>query len=120
MSSVWPPPPEYQPQIAAYPPSLRHRLASVISSGLLYSCLGAVLLVTPVMLVLGSWGYTRLRFLSDADLFFGSVSLLGLILVVVGGSLGYAARDRASGLAAVIVSSAALCFLFGLVVVRHL
>lgn len=120
MSEVWPPPPENQPQIVVPATSLRRNLAFIIYSGLLYSCLGAVLLVAPALLVSSNWDYARLRFLSDADQFFLSVSLLGLILVVVGGLLGYAARDKANGLAAAVVSSAAICFLFGLVLVRHL
>ena len=120
MNDVWPPPPKNEPRTATSAPSLCRRLAFVAFSGLFYSCLGAVLLVTPTLLVSSNWDYARLRFLSDADQFFLSVSLLGLILVVVGGLLGCAARDRANGFAALVISAAALCLAFGLVLIRYL
>lgn len=119
MSDVWPPPPENQPNRAASAPSLRHRFAAIVSSGLLYSCVGTLMLLAPV-LVVARRGFSLLYLFADANLFFGDLALFGLTFVIVGGSLGCAARRTANGLTVLIVSSAALCLSLGLVLMRSL
>ena len=114
MSEVWPPAPENQPEIAAPAASLRRCLATIVSSGLLYSCLGTLLLLL-VMLV-----FVRRRFLHSISVQEDLLSCCGLALfsltfVLVGGSLGYAHKRTANGFAALVVSSAPLCLSFGVV-----
>ena len=118
MSEIWPPPPKDQPQIAAPPAGLR-RLAAVISSGLLYSCLGMLLLMSPVLVGIGRRSLA-LHVSFDINYFLGISALSGLILIIVGGCLGYSVKHNSNGFAALIVSSAAVVLLFGLTLLRAL
>ena len=118
MSEIWPPPPKDQPQIAAPPAGLR-RLAAVISSGLLYSCLGALMLLFTAF-VFVKLSLSKLGFFTEAVLSLSAPVVFSLIFVIVGGSLGYASKHTANGFAALIVSSAAVVLLFGLTLLRAL
>ena len=119
MSEIWPPPPKNQPQVAAPTVGLPRRLAAMISSGLLYSCLGMLLLMSPVLVGIGQRSL-GLHVPFDMDYFLGVSALSGLILIIVGGCLGYSVKHNPNGFAALIVSSAAVVLLFGLALLRTL
>lgn len=118
MSDVWPPPPENQPNRTASAPSLRRSLAPIISSGLLYSCLGATLLLL-ALAILVLRASASFRWLNDFPVILSGLVIFGPTLLIVGGGCGYATKRTTRGLMALAVSVCALTALgcFGIWVV---